>query len=125
MIFARKMRTRRLPREAAGFFLWALSFAVLPADAQTREAFRPDHMNTVLYGVAYYTEYMPYDRVDQDARGGTSDQSFSRWPHNPGWKLEWERYSQWLTTDFLAWQSQKCQCQCQYSTMLAPDAACV
>jgi beta-galactosidase len=25
---------------------------------------------------------------------------------NPGWKLEWERYSQWLTTDFLAWQSQ-------------------
>jgi len=24
---------------------------------------------------------------------------------NPGWKLEWERYSQWLTTDFLGWQS--------------------
>ncbi len=24
---------------------------------------------------------------------------------NPGWKLEWERYSQWETTDFLAWQS--------------------
>ncbi len=24
---------------------------------------------------------------------------------NPGWKLEWERYSQWLTTDFLAWQT--------------------
>jgi beta-galactosidase len=24
---------------------------------------------------------------------------------NPGWKLEWERYSQWLTTDFLSWQS--------------------
>jgi beta-galactosidase len=24
---------------------------------------------------------------------------------NPGWKLEWERYSQWMTTDFLAWQS--------------------
>jgi beta-galactosidase len=23
---------------------------------------------------------------------------------NPGWKLEWERYSQWITTDFLAWQ---------------------
>ena len=68
MIFARKMRTRRLPREAAGFFLWALSFAVLPADAQTREAFRPDHMDTVLYGVAYYPEYMPYDRVDQDVQ---------------------------------------------------------
>ena len=24
---------------------------------------------------------------------------------NPGWKLEWERFSQWETTDFLAWQS--------------------
>jgi len=24
---------------------------------------------------------------------------------NPGWKLEWQRYSQWLTTDFLAWQA--------------------
>lgn len=24
---------------------------------------------------------------------------------NPGWKLEWERYSQWLTTDFLSWQA--------------------
>ena len=24
---------------------------------------------------------------------------------NPGWKLEWERYLQWLTTDFLSWQA--------------------
>jgi beta-galactosidase len=24
---------------------------------------------------------------------------------NPGWKLEWERYSQWETTDFLSWQA--------------------
>ncbi len=24
---------------------------------------------------------------------------------NPGWKLEWERYSQWQTTDFLTWQA--------------------
>jgi beta-galactosidase len=24
---------------------------------------------------------------------------------NPGWKLEWERYSRWITTDFLAWQA--------------------
>jgi beta-galactosidase len=23
---------------------------------------------------------------------------------NPGWKLEWERYWQWMTTDFLSWQ---------------------
>jgi beta-galactosidase len=25
---------------------------------------------------------------------------------NPGWKLEWQRYQQWMTTDFLAWQAQ-------------------
>jgi beta-galactosidase len=24
---------------------------------------------------------------------------------NPGWKLEWERYTEWITTDFLAWQA--------------------
>src|SRR5262249_51447498 len=24
---------------------------------------------------------------------------------NPGWKLEWERFSESLTTDFLAWQA--------------------
>ncbi len=24
---------------------------------------------------------------------------------NPGWKLDWERYSQWQTTDFLEWQA--------------------
>lgn len=28
--------------------------------------YRPDHMDTVLYGVAYYTEYMPYERLDKD-----------------------------------------------------------
>ena len=25
-------------------------------------------METVLYGAAYYTEYMPYDRLDQDVK---------------------------------------------------------
>ena len=24
---------------------------------------------------------------------------------NSGWKLEWQRYAQWITTDFLAWQA--------------------
>ena len=24
---------------------------------------------------------------------------------NPGWKLEWQRYWQWMTTDFLSWQA--------------------
>ena len=28
--------------------------------------FRPDQMPTVLYGAAYYTEYMPYERLDKD-----------------------------------------------------------
>ena len=34
--------------------------------AQTSASFAPDQMDTVLYGVAYYPEYMPYDRLDQD-----------------------------------------------------------
>jgi beta-galactosidase len=37
-----------------------------PAAAQSREPFRADRMDTVLYGVAYYPEYMPYDRLDTD-----------------------------------------------------------
>lgn len=36
------------------------------AQAQTPAPFRPDHMDTVLYGAAYYPEYMPYERLDQD-----------------------------------------------------------
>ena len=40
--------------------------AALPVLSQSREVFRPDHMDTVLYGVAYYPEYMPYERTDQD-----------------------------------------------------------
>jgi len=39
----------------------------LPAAlAQSTLRFAPDKMNTVLYGVAYYPEYMPYDRLDKD-----------------------------------------------------------
>jgi len=47
----------------------ALALALLgalPVLSQSREVFRPDHMDTVLYGVAYYPEYMPYERTDQD-----------------------------------------------------------
>jgi beta-galactosidase len=36
------------------------------AQAQTPAVFRPDRMDTVLYGAAYYPEYMPYERLDQD-----------------------------------------------------------
>jgi len=31
-----------------------------------KEPFRPDQMDTVLYGAAYYPEYMPYERTDED-----------------------------------------------------------
>jgi beta-galactosidase len=34
--------------------------------AQSKPAFAPDKMDTVLYGAAYYTEYLPYDRLEQD-----------------------------------------------------------
>ncbi len=34
--------------------------------AKSKPAFAPDKMETILYGVAYYPEYMPYDRLDQD-----------------------------------------------------------
>src|SRR6266704_2730265 len=38
----------------------------LAALAQDNKNFAPDKMDTVLYGVAYYPEYMPYDRLDKD-----------------------------------------------------------
>jgi beta-galactosidase len=52
--------------------LLALTFAALylPASrfaaAQTPAGFAPDKMESVLYGAAYYWEYMPYERLDQD-----------------------------------------------------------
>jgi beta-galactosidase len=30
--------------------------------------FAPDKMDTILYGAAYYTEYMPYERLEQDVQ---------------------------------------------------------
>src|SRR5215469_3966889 len=47
-------------------FACAMAFSGALANAQTRDAFRPDRMDSVLYGVAYYPEYMPYDRLDRD-----------------------------------------------------------
>src|SRR6516165_8740150 len=37
---------------------------LVPAQASTK--FNPAHMDTVLYGVAYYPEYMPYERMEKD-----------------------------------------------------------
>ena len=42
--------------------LVALALAVARAGT-----FAPDRMETVLYGVAYYPEYMPHDRLEKDA----------------------------------------------------------
>src|SRR5215469_4477335 len=43
-----------------------LSFGNYVSAAQSPRKFAPDQMANVLYGVAYYPEYMPYDRLDQD-----------------------------------------------------------
>jgi beta-galactosidase len=48
--------------------LVVLLLKTLPCLAQSKPAFAPDKMETVLYGAAYYTEYMPYDRLDQDVQ---------------------------------------------------------
>ncbi|HUK17748.1 MAG TPA: beta-galactosidase [Bryobacteraceae bacterium] len=39
---------------------------VAMAAAQGQPAFDPGSMKTVLYGAAYYPEYMPYDRLEKD-----------------------------------------------------------
>src|ERR1700674_2252933 len=36
--------------------------------AQSAAPFAPDKMDTVLYGAAYYTEYMPYERLEKDVQ---------------------------------------------------------
>ena len=45
-----------------------LLIAAVSSPAQTKPAFAPDKMENVLYGVAYYPEYMPYERLDQDVQ---------------------------------------------------------
>ena len=53
-----------------GAVLRALLFLVCLAVGQSSWAqgkpFAPDKMETILYGVAFYPEYMPYDRLDTD-----------------------------------------------------------
>src|SRR5438034_8463601 len=49
-------------------FLFACPMTSLAqsAPSESKPAFAPDKMDTILYGVAYYPEYMPYDRLDKD-----------------------------------------------------------
>ena len=67
MFFTKKLR-KCAGRVLASAFGCVVAFAGFTARAQTREAFRADRMDTVLYGVAYYPEYMPYDRLDTDVQ---------------------------------------------------------
>lgn len=50
--------------------LLGLSLPIFGAAAQSsapaKPVFRPDQMDTILYGAAYYPEYMPYERTDED-----------------------------------------------------------
>src|SRR6202022_1134974 len=60
------MRMRQpIPRAVkfAVAFLFLIPDSIL---AQPPPPFPPDKMDTVLYGVAYYSEYMPYQRLEQD-----------------------------------------------------------
>jgi beta-galactosidase len=54
------------PRRLLGWLAVGLLAIAAGAAAQTTATFAPDQMGTVLYGVAYYPEYMPYDRLDKD-----------------------------------------------------------
>jgi len=68
MIFSEKIRSRFSWPVRTGLLLVGLLGTALAGKTQTREAFRADRMDTVLYGVAYYPEYMPYERLDQDVQ---------------------------------------------------------
>jgi beta-galactosidase len=46
--------------------IFSLVALATSASAQAPQPFAPEKMETVLYGVAYYPEYMPRDRLDQD-----------------------------------------------------------
>src|SRR6201993_876046 len=58
-----KARSATLP--VLLILLFVITF-VHATHAQAPVKFAPDKMESVLYGVAYYPEYMPYDRLDKD-----------------------------------------------------------
>ena len=67
--------------------------------AKSKPAFAPDKMETILYGVAYYPEYMPYDRLDRDVelmqKAGITvvrvgESTWSTWePHDGDFQFAW------------------------------------
>jgi beta-galactosidase len=77
----------------------AQSTAAQNPSAQSKPAFAPDKMETVLYGVAYYPEYMPYDRLNKDVelmqKAGITvvrvgESTWSTWePHDGDFQFAW------------------------------------
>jgi len=63
-----KEPSMHVKRLLTGAVACAIVFSAAAAKAQVRPAFHPDRMDTILYGVAYYPEYMPYERLDQDVQ---------------------------------------------------------
>jgi beta-galactosidase len=62
-------RQTDMTKRSLALFLRLICFLVALAtngSGQEPKPFAPDKMDTVLYGVAYYPEYMPYDRLDKD-----------------------------------------------------------
>jgi len=82
-------------------FLLAYPMTSLAQSAQTKSkpAFAPDKMDTILYGVAYYPEYMPSDRLDKDVemmqKAGITvvrvgESTWSSWePRNGDFQFAW------------------------------------
>lgn len=78
-----------------------LFFAGSASQAQSaaRKTFHADQMDTILYGVAYYPEYMPTDRLDTDValmqKAGISvvrvgESTWSTWePRDGEFKFDW------------------------------------
>ncbi len=57
---------KRVRRITAFVSVLGLLSAGANLQAQQPSPFSSDHMESVLYGVAYYPEYMPTDRLDRD-----------------------------------------------------------
>ena len=60
--------SNRMPRWVVVRLLLVLALPAGLAAQNSPEVFHPNQMNTILYGVAYYPEYMPYDRLDTDVQ---------------------------------------------------------
>ena len=60
-----KRSARNLSLVFTAFILLLTAGEVFP---QSAPAFAPNRMDTILYGAAYYTEYMPYERLEQDVQ---------------------------------------------------------